>query len=72
MRVLRAKAGVSRPAVGNVVFAAPHPEFVFDIAISPFLGIVAIVFRWRWHEIHRGNVDARFAAVEGFLLIAHV
>ncbi|MNS18832.1 hypothetical protein D3C72_505370 [compost metagenome] len=70
--VLRTQSGVSRPAIGDVVLAAPHAEFVFDIAVGPFLRVVTIVFRWRRHEIDPGNVDARFAAMESFLLIAHV
>ena len=72
MRVLRAQTGIGRPAVGDVVLAAPHPKFVFDVAVGPLLREVAIVFRRLGHEVHRGNIDAGRAAVEGFLLIAEI
>ena len=72
VRVLRAKTGIGGPAVGDVVLAAPHPKFVFDIAVGPLLREVAIVFRRLRNEIHRGNIDAGRAAVEGFLLIAQI
>ncbi len=72
MRVLRAEASISRPVVGDVILAAPHTEFVFDIAVGPFLREVAIVFRRIGDEIHSRNVDAGRAAVERFLLITQV
>ena len=72
VRVLRAQAGIGGPAVGDVVLAAPHPKFVFDVAVGPLLREVTIVFRRLGHEIHRRNIDAGRAAVEGFLLITQI
>ncbi|MNP34726.1 hypothetical protein D3C76_1280300 [compost metagenome] len=72
MGVLGTQTGIRGPAVGDVVFAAPHTEFVLDIAVGPFLRVVAIVLRWLGHEVHASHVDPGFRAVEGFLLIAHV
>ena len=70
--MLCAEAGIGRPVIGNVVLAAPHPEFIFDVAVGPFLREVAIVFRRFRHEIHGGDIDAGRAAMEGFLLIPHI
>lgn len=66
VRVLRAETGIRRPAIGDVILAAPHPELVFDIAVGPFLREVAIVLRRFRHKVHRRDVDAGRAAVESF------
>ncbi|MPN41578.1 hypothetical protein SDC9_189132 [bioreactor metagenome] len=72
VRVLSAKCCVGSPVVSDVVFATPHAELVFNVAIRPFLREVTVIFWRRGNEIDQRNVDAGWAAVEGFFLITHV
>ena len=72
MTMLHTPGRVGRPVIGQIVLGFRHTEFVFDIAVAPFLAVVFGGIRNGRNEIDAANVDAHRAAVEGFLLVAEI